>query len=357
MMDYTAKLTRPCVRVLEAYQVVPPNYKIILNANENPYDFPDALKKAFCERMMATTFNRYPDPTAAAVREELSAYTGVAADQIIVGCGSDEIMAMLGQTFIDPGDVVVGHAPSFSMYEIWSVIAGGQFVWVPDNAAYHHNVEGIINTAKENNAKLIYLCSPNNPTGGLFPRHDVIQILEETDALVVLDEAYIEFKSPDDSLARLVDSYGNLLVMRTLSKAFGLAGVRCGYCLGPKPLIDMIGKVKSPYNLNKLTQEAALIGLQNRDRILARVKTLNAERHRVYRALLAFDLGRVFPTAANFIYFETPRGAAIEKAMRARSILVKTFGATGGGLTPFRLTIGAPEENDAVLDAIAEALQ
>jgi histidinol-phosphate aminotransferase len=353
----TPDFTRPCVKDLEAYKVVPPNYNIIVNANENPFDFPDALKKELNDEIMRMPLNRYPDPSATALREQLADYVGVDADQIICGCGSDEIMSMLNQTFINPGDVVISHAPSFSMYQIWSVIGGADFIWVPDNDDLYPDVENIINTAKLKNAKLIYLCSPNNPTGSLLPRHDVIDILEETNALVILDEAYIEFKKEGD-LTDIVNEYNNVIVLRTLSKAFGLAGIRCGYAVGPKPLIDMMYKVKSPYNLNKLTQAAAVIALKHRDMLLKNVEILNSERQRLYEILKGLKgVTRVYPTASNFIYFEVPDGAPLYDALLDEGILVKYLKHdVSDDVDHIRLTVGSPEENDAVIKVLKRSL-
>jgi histidinol-phosphate aminotransferase len=353
----TPDFTRPCVKDLEAYKVVPPNYNIIVNANENPFDFPDALKKELNDEIMRMPLNRYPDPSATDLREQLADYVGVDADQIICGCGSDEIMSMLNQTFINPGDVVISHAPSFSMYQIWSVIGGADFIWVPDNDDLYPDVENIINTAKLKNAKLIYLCSPNNPTGSLLPRHDVIDILEETNALVILDEAYIEFKKEGD-LTDIVNEYNNVIVLRTLSKAFGLAGIRCGYAVGPKPLIDMMYKVKSPYNLNKLTQAAAVIALKHRDMLLKNVEILNSERQRLYEFLKGLKgVTRVYPTASNFIYFEVPDGAPLYDALLDEGILVKYLKHdVSDDVDHIRLTVGSPEENDAVIKVLKRSL-
>jgi histidinol-phosphate aminotransferase len=349
--------TRPCVRDLEAYKVIPPDYDIILNANENPYDFPDDLKKELCDAIMDMSLNRYPDPSATALRKELADYNGVDPDQIICGCGSDEIMSMLNQTFINPGDTVISHNPSFSMYQIWSIIGGANFIWVPDKDDLYPDVEKIINTAKLKDAKMIYLCSPNNPTGSLLPRHDVIDILEETNALVILDEAYVEFKKKGD-LTDIVNTYNNVIVLHTLSKAFGLAGIRCGYAVGPKPLIDMMYKVKSPYNLNKLTQAAALIALQHRDELLKRVDVLNKERHRLYETLKTFKgITRIYPTASNFIYFEVADGAPVYAALLDAGILVKYLKHDlSDTCDHFRLTVGKPEENDAVLKILKRSL-
>lgn len=344
---------RPCVADLDAYKVEPPQYDIILNANENPWDFPQELKEELAKAMMETPLNRYPDASFTQLRQELSAYTGIDADQIIAGSGSDEVIAMICQSFVNPGDVILAHAPSFSMYEIWSAIAGASFMGIPDKEDHLPDIDLLINTAKERQAKIVYLCNPNNPTGYLFPRHDIIRVLEETDGLVVLDEAYIEFKE-GESQVDLVDKYPNLLVLRTLSKAFGLAGIRCGYCMGPRDLIDTMYKVKSPYNLNILTQQAAIIALKNRDKLLSRIKTLAVERRKLYRELVSLPIEKLFPTASNFIYFETDKGEELYEAMKAGGILIKYFKKSKNQTSAIRLTIGSPQENQCVLDILKE---
>ena len=345
---------RKCVKDLEAYKVEAPQYDIILNANENPWDFPEALKKELCDEIMKAPLNRYPEACFPELLAELSNYTGVPADQIICGSGSDELIAMINQSFMNPGDTAVTHTPSFAMYQIWTAIADGQFVGVPDKDGHIPDVEGMISAAKVNDAKLIYICNPNNPTGYLFPRYDIVQILEETNALVILDEAYMEFKG--STHVDLIENYPNLLVLRTLSKAFGMAGIRCGYCLGNKALIDVMYKVKSPYNLNVLTQKAAVIALKNREKLLDRLKTLNAERHKMYKALRDMPLDSLYPTASNFIYFETGKGEAIYEAMKENGILIKFFKGNEAMPASIRLSIGTPEENRKVLEILKKVL-
>lgn len=341
------RFVRPCVKALEAYKVEAPHYAVILNANENPWDLPEEIKASICERIMQTPLNRYPEACYPEVLEELSAYTGISSDKIICGCGSDELIAMINQAFVNPGDVVVSHVPSFAMYQIWTTIADARFVGVADLDGHVPDVDGIIQAAVDHQAKLIYLCNPNNPTGYLMKRQDILRIVEETDALVVLDEAYMEFKGVTN--VDLIESYDNLLVLRTLSKAFGSAGIRLGYCLGDTSLMDMLYKVKSPYNINVLTQIAATEVLKNREKLLSRLNVLNVERRRLYRALLELPLDNLYPTASNFIYFETSRAKDIYDTMRANDILIKYM--AGGDETPpgIRLTVGAPEENARVL--------
>ena len=346
--------TRPCVADLEAYRVEAPRYDIILNANENPWDFPEALKKELCDKIMAIDLNRYPEACFPELLAALSDYTGLPEDQIICGCGSDELIAMINQSFVNPGDTVITHTPSFAMYQIWTDIADGQFVGVPDLDGHVPDLDRLIAMAKAKDAKLIYLCNPNNPTGYLFTEAQIRRVLEETEALVILDEAYMEFDG--HSFAHLISEYTNLLILRTLSKAFGLAGIRCGYCLGGKALIDVMYKVKSPYNLNSLTQAAAVIALKHRDALLDRLSVLNAERRRMFEALKALPVDRLYPTASNFIYFESTKSAQIYETMKARGILIKYTPGKAEAPACIRLSIGAPEENDRVLEVLREVL-
>lgn len=340
------RFTRECVENLEAYRVESPHYEIILNANENPWDLPQSVKEAIGKRIVEAPLNRYPEACFPELLKLLSDYTGVKKEQIICGCGSDELIAMINQAFVDKGDTVVSHTPSFAMYQIWTAISDAQFVGVPDLDHHVPDIDGIIQKAKAVNAKLIYLCNPNNPTGYLIQRHDIIRILEETEALVILDEAYMEFKGVTN--VDLIEHYDNLLVMRTLSKAFGAAGIRLGYCMGNSCLIDVLYKVKGPYNINVLTQIAAEEILKNRDRLLKRLEVLNVERRRLYRELLTLPLDNIYPTASNFIYFETGKSHEIYEKMQEEGILIKFFAGNGSQKPAIRLTVGSPEENERV---------
>lgn len=345
---------RDCIRNLTAYQVEPVHYDIILNANENPWDFPDTLKKQLCDQIMGMSLNRYPDAGFSELLTELSSYTGVPEDQIICGTGSDELIAMITQSFLNPGEAVVTHLPSFAMYKIWTAIGNGAFYGVPDIHGHNPNTEALIATARQTDAKLIYLCTPNNPTGYLFPRYDLVQIIEETNALVIIDEAYMEFKGVTHM--DLLSNYPNVIILRTLSKAFGLAGIRCGYAMASKELIDVLYKVKSPYNLNSITQAAAILALKNRDKLLARLKTLNVERRKVYKVLRDCRLEKLYPTASNFIYFETEKSQEIYEAMKNAGILIKYFPHDGTNEAAIRLSIGTPDENARVSKILKEVL-
>ncbi|MBQ3335089.1 MAG: histidinol-phosphate transaminase [Eubacteriaceae bacterium] len=341
---------RQAVRNLDAYVVTPPDYPVVVNANENPEDLPASVKQQMADAILSCPINRYPDASAAALRARLSDFTGVPADQIICGCGSDEIINMIGESFLEENDVVLSHAPGFSMYDIWTKIAGGRFCWVDDQDDHRPNVDTLLAKGQELGAKIIYLCNPCNPTGYLFSKEEIIKVLDRTDALVVLDEAYIEFSG--QTCTELIADYDNLIVMRTFSKAFGLAGIRFGYAMGSPAVIDAMYKVRSPYNLNTLTQIAAATALDHREALLARVPVIVSERKRVEQSLTPYDALTLYPSAANFIYIETDRAADIDAAMRAAGILLKYY----PDASALRLSIGTAEENDKILSVFKEVL-
>jgi histidinol-phosphate aminotransferase len=347
-------LIRKNINELVAYKVDAPQFEIIVNANESPYDFPMRLKQKFCDEICNTDLNRYPEACFPELLKEISDYTGVPEDGIICGSGSDELIAMINQAFVDPGDVVVSHAPSFAMYDIWATIANARHVMVSDQAGHLPDIEGLIQAVCENDAKLLYICNPNNPTGYIFSREDIKKILDSVTSLVILDEAYIEFFG--ESCVDLIKQYPRLLVLRTLSKAFGLAGIRCGYALGNTDIIDVLYKVKGPYNLNVLTQKLAVIALKNRETVLKNLAILKAEREKAAEILKSFPEIAVFPSGSNFIYFETPKADAIYEALLKKNILIKRFSETGTSKGSIRFSMGKPQENQKILAIIKEVM-
>ena len=347
-------LIRKNIQNLVAYKVDAPQYEIIVNANESPYDFPMILKRKFTDEICNTDLNRYPEACFPELLKALSDYTGVPTDGIICGSGSDELIAMINQAFVNPGDVVVSHSPSFDMYNIWANISDSRHIRVPDLPGHLPDVAGLIKAACDNQAKLLYLCNPNNPTGYIFPKQDIIKILDAVPSLVVLDEAYIEFFG--ESGVDLLAGHPRLLILRTLSKAFGLAGIRCGYALGNKPVIDVLYKVKAPYNLNVLTQKLAVLALQNRDKTLKNLAEIKSEREKVMAVLKEFPNLTVYPSGSNFIYFETPLAEKIYEALLSRNILIKRFKETGTCPESIRFSMGKPKENQKILEIIREVV-
>jgi histidinol-phosphate aminotransferase len=345
-------LIRKNIQELNGYRVKTPEYDIVINANESPYDLPAEVKEEAFEIIRNTNLNRYPDAYFPELRVELGKYCNVDPDQIICGCGSDEIITMLNQAFVNAGDVVVSHTPSFAMYDISASVANAIHITVPDFGDYQIDVDDMIRIANANQAKLLYLCYPNNPTGYALSTDDIIRVLESTNCIVVLDEAYYEFNGVTG--VDLLDNYPRLIVLRTMSKAFGLAGTRCGYAIANQELIDVLYKVKQPYNLNVLTQIMAVTALKNKEKILANVSKITRERERVYKELLKIKDIKVYYSLSNYLFIETLKGDKIYNALLESGILIKYF--KGGDDIPHRIrfTIGTPEENDQVLKIMKE---
>lgn len=343
-------LVRKNIENLVAYKVDAPQYEIVVNANESPYDFPMQLKRKFCDDICNTDLNRYPEACFPELLDALSDYTGVPQTGIISGSGSDELIAMINQAFVDPGDFVISHSPSFAMYDIWATIANAQHIMVEDLPKHVPDIDGMITAACENNAKLLYICNPNNPTGYIFSREAILKILDTVPSLVILDEAYIEFLG--ESNVDLIEKYPRLLIMRTLSKAFGLAGIRCGYALGNPEVIDILYKVKGPYNLNVLTQKLAVTALQNRDAIFRNLDVLRAERNKAALVLESLPEITVYPSGSNFIYFETSKADAIFDALLKNDILIKRFAESDNNPGSIRFSMGKPQENQKILEII-----
>ncbi|MGV8905064.1 MAG: histidinol-phosphate transaminase [Acetobacterium sp.] len=347
-------LVRKNIKNLTAYKVDSPQYEIIVNANENPYDFPMVLKRQFCDEICNTDLNRYPEACFPELLKELSDYTGVPEEGIICGSGSDEVIAMINQAFVNPGDIIVSHTPSFAMYDIWATIADARHIRVEDFPDHRPDIDTMISEACEHNAKLVYLCNPNNPTGHTFSTEDILKVLDAVPSLVILDEAYIEFFG--ESGVNLITKYPRLLILRTLSKAFGLAGIRCGYALGNKEIIDVLYKVKGPYNLNVLTQKLAVIALKNRATILRNLEILKAEREKAVAFLEALHAFKIYPTGSNFIYFESPQAEEIYEALLKKNILIKYFKEVDRQSGSIRFSIGKPQENQKILAIIKEVV-
>lgn len=347
-------LVRENIKNLNAYKVDAPQYEIIVNANENPYDFPIFLKQQFCDEICNTDLNRYPEACFPELLKELRGYTGVPEEGIICGSGSDEVIAMINQAFVNSGDVIVSHSPSFAMYDIWATISDAKHIRVEDLQGHVPDIDTMIRESCENNAKLVFLCNPNNPTGHIFSRDDILKILDAVPSLVILDEAYIEFFG--ESSVDLITKYPRLLILRTLSKAFGLAGIRCGYALGNKEIIDILYKVKGPYNLNVLTQKIAVIALKNRESLLSNLEILKAEREKAMAFLQGLNVFKIYPSGSNFIYFESSQAEEIFNALLKSNILIKYFKDEDRETGSIRFSIGTPQENQKILAIIKEVV-
>lgn len=309
---------------------------IFLDANENP--FPSAV-------------NRYPDPYQKELKELVAKYKGVAVNQLLVGNGSDEILDLIMRATCEPGeDEIVTISPTYGMYKVIANINNVAITEVPLDENYDINTTAVLEAAKK--AKLIMLCSPNNPTGNLLNRNAIIEIAEAFDGIVVVDEAYIDFSNGKTLLQNLND-YDNIFVCQTLSKAYGLAGVRVGFGFGHTALIDVLNKIKPPYNVNELSQKFAIARLKDMNTVSSEVMQILLERSRVLEELMRTpNVLKIYRTDANFILFKVENADKLYNYFVKNEVIVRNRTNVPGCENCLRVTIGTNEENDRFLQVL-----
>ena len=358
------RVIRDDVRAMHAYPVADATGLVKLDAMENPFQLPDALRDELAKRLAAAALNRYPAPRAdhlrATIRHVMQVPEGC---DVLLGNGSDELISLLCMAVARDGASVLSLAPGFAIFGLSTQFARLDHVVVPLRADFSLDTCAVIEALLARRPALAFIAYPNNPTGNRFARADVEAVIaaaRETGTLVVVDEAYRAFAS-DSFLADLPD-HDNLLVLRTVSKS-GLAGVRLGYLCGAPAWLDEIDKVRPPYNINVLTQTAVQFALEHADVLDAQAAVLRDERARVMVALQSMDGVTPFPSDANFILFRVEgddRGVAtgVYEGLKRRGVLVKDLSRSHPLCTnALRVTVSTPEENDVFLSALASSLQ
>jgi len=324
-----------------------------LDANEATEDFPAQLKEEVLRRLAAADFNRYPERAAGELAAALGRFLDVPAGSIVLGNGSDELIQMLALA-AGPGRKVIIPTPTFSMYRLGARLAGAVPVEVPLQVDFTLDTAQVIAAAGTEPA-LIILCSPNNPTGNCFPAAAVEEIIRNTNSLVAVDEAYGDFAGQD--FLPLLGRYGNLVILRTFSKAFGLAGIRVGYGVAGEVARTELDRVKPPYNLNLFALLAAQVALENPDYRRERIARIRRERDGLAAALAGLPGVEVFPSATNFILFRLPgRGSRVADEFKADGIAVRSFTDEPRLADCLRVTVGSREENGCFLDGLRRAL-
>ncbi|MEU2153650.1 histidinol-phosphate transaminase [Streptomyces sp. NPDC019396] len=332
-----------------------------LNTNENPYPLPEPLVERIAERVReaARGLNRYPDRDAVELRTELAGYltrTGkhpVAMENVWAANGSNEVIQQLLQTFGGPGRTAIGFEPSYSMHGLIARGTGTGWISGPRNDDFTIDMAAASRTIAENKPDVVFITSPNNPTGTAVEADTVLALHEAAQrakpSLVVVDEAYVEF-SHRPSLLPLIDGRPNLVVSRTMSKAFGAAGLRLGYLAAHRAVVDAVQLVRLPYHLSAVTQATALAALEHTDTLLKYVEQLKGERDRLVTELRAAGY-EVTESDANFVQFGRLEDSHTAwRQILDRGVLVRDNGVPGW----LRVTAGTPEENDAFLDAVRE---
>lgn len=344
-------LIRKELQGLSAYATIEKPLPYRLHANESPWDW----MKEYAEEVQAvvarTAFNQYPEGSSLQLRQALGAYTGAPAEKIVMGCGSDELIKMAAEIFLSPGDAIVIHTPTFSEYGVAAMICSAVIHEVPSPRDFSIDIEAIISKVNEVGAKMVFLCVPNNPTGAAISREDVLAVLNRTEAIVVCDEAYYEFCGT--TLIREAQEEDRLIVLRTLSKAFGLAGLRVGYAVCTEKTADCLNRVRMPYNLNSITQGLACLALEHRGRMAELVEEICASRQQLYAEAVQIPELEVFPSGANFLLFRTPRAKAVAQRLESQGMLTRLF-SQEVMKDCLRINIGTPENNRMILDALKE---
>ncbi len=345
-----AALPRPGLRDLEPYQAPQLEVAARLNTNECPYPLPESFRHELAEAVRATTLNRYPDREATELREGLAAHTGHPFQGTWAANGSNEIIQQLLLAYAGPGRKVVVFQPTYALHERLAWIAHGDAVGIDLEPPFVITPDRV-EPALAARPAVIFVCSPNNPTGNAQPLNAVRE-LASSDALVVVDEAYIEFGG--ESAAKLVDENPNLVVVRTFSKAFALAGARIGYCLSSPEIVEDLRRVRLPYHLSTLTQAAGLVALRHKQDAMSILETVRRERDRILEASPALGV-ETFPSDANFVLFRPSKPAReVWQGLLDRGVLVRDLTAVVPDC--LRVTAGTTEEVDMFLSSLEDVL-
>ena len=363
-------LLRQEVLDLHAYHVPDSSGYIKLDAMENPYLVPPALRGEIAEAVAAAAINRYPDPGAASLKEKIRTATGLPQGmELLLGNGSDELIQLLALALNKPGATLLSVEPSFVMYRMIAIFTGMRYVGVPltsDSGAansglansgaadFSLDLPAMLAAIRREQPALVFLAYPNNPTGNLFPAEAVAQIIAASPGLVVLDEAYYAFAS--DSFIPHLASYPNLLVMRTFSK-LGMAGLRLGFLAGSAAWLEQLEKLRLPYNVGVLTQLVAGKLLEHHEVLLQQAEQIKRDRAKLYQQLNEIAAVKVYPSEANFLLFRVADANAVFNGLKQRGVLIKNLNGGHPLLKDcLRVTVGTPDENARFIAALQQTI-
>ncbi|MFH6988090.1 histidinol-phosphate transaminase [Flavobacterium collinsii] len=337
-------ITRENVKSLKPYSSARDEFEdfdtaemIFLDANENPFQ---------------NGVNRYPDPQQNSVKALLAKNNKVKSNQILLGNGSDEVLDLLFRAFCEPKiDNIISLPPTYGMYSVLANINAIENREVLLSSDFQPQVDQILDAVDEQ-TKIIFLCSPNNPTGNSFSDESVVKLLQNFDGLIVIDEAYIDFSKKESWLIE-IDEYPNLIITQTLSKAYGLAGIRLGICYGSEAVISVLNKIKPPYNVNELTQQRAISRLNDSGKIKQEIYSIIEQREELIKVLLQVSfIEKVYPTEANFVLIKVDDANKRYKQLIERGIVIRNRSSQPLCENCLRLTIGTEEENIKLIEAL-----
>lgn len=353
-----ADMIRTAVRELHAYHPVeapetlaarlgmPLDRIVKLDSNENPYGCSILVQEALAS---FDRYNHYPDAQAERVRDRLATYADTTPDRIVVGCGADELIDLILLTVVDPGDEVIIPSPTFGVYRSRTELFGGVAVDVPRDEHFELDLEGILAAVNER-TKAVFICSPNNPSGNLASTRQIVRLLE-TGVLVILDEAYYEIAGKT-SMA-LTREFDNLIILRTFSKWAGIAGLRFGYGVMPRELVEQFWKVKPPFNVSVAALLAVEASLDDAEYLHMTVNRIRNEQRRLYRLLKSLDYLHPYPSVANYVLADVTRGDAhdVYQLLADRGIMIRKY-SEPRLRNSLRFSVGRPEETNRLISAL-----
>lgn len=325
-----------------------------LSANENPRDVEQEIRREIMREVGHLPLNRYPDPLANELRDMIAESNGLDRDQVLVGNGGDELLFGIAMAWGGPGRTFLNLPPTFSVYDNNARLTGTTVVDVPRRTDYSIDEQAVLDRVAEGDIDYVIVTSPNNPTGELADETFMLKLLDATDALVMVDEAYFEFSR--QTMRPYLAQHGNLVILRTFSKAFSLAGVRIGYALGNEEVIREFVKVRQPYSVNAVSQAIARVVYRNRAKFEPGINAIIDERARVIEGLKRIPGVTPYPSDANYVLFRLESAAPIWKMLYEHGILVRDFSQSPHLEGCLRVSIGSPEENDAFLHALRDAV-
>ena len=338
------------IRSLEPYEPISGTYKIRLDANECPDNYPQEIKEQIKSAIDKIDFNRYPDPMATEVVNAFAKYYEINPELVTAGNGSDELIFLIESAFLEKGDKMLVVAPDFSMYKFYSSICEVECDTFIKDDNLDIDVDALINKINSDNIKLVIFSNPCNPTGKGISASEVKKLVNTVNALVIADEAYMDFW--DESLIKEVEDYSNLIVFRTASKAIGAASLRLGFAVANKTISKAIKAVKSPYNLNSISQVIGSIIYNQKEYLINRQKTIVRNREKLYNSLVKISETqkdfRVYESCANFVFVKTPVGKELWEYLKANSIVIRYMGDY------IRITTGTEQEVNETVKCINE---
>lgn len=337
------KLLRKNILKMKPYSSARDEYKdleqdmVFLDANENPFN---------------TIVNRYPDPQQTVLKTLISGQNNVEPNQILLGNGSDEVLDLIFRAFCEPNqDSILSLPPTYGMYDVLANLNAIDNIQVPLSENFQLEVDRILSNVKTN-TKLLFICSPNNPSGNTVDRDAVKRLLNSFNGLVIIDEAYIDFTN-EVSWTEQLNAYPNLIVTQTLSKAYGLAGIRLGVCYASQNIIAILNKIKPPYNINTLTQDAAMKTLENKNKVADQISTVLKERSRLMKAFENYPfVKKIYPSEANFILIKVDDANKRYNQLIDKGIVVRNRNSQLHCENCLRITVGTPDENTQLLTVL-----